>query len=217
MGSDQRSVKPRRYDASGRQAGSAATRQRIVDAARTCFVRDGYRATTIAAIADTAGVNPDTVHRLVGRKPTLLRELIEQAISGTDHAVVAEERVPIATMIAEPDPVNKLRIYAAAVRATHGRMASLLLAMRDAASNDPQARLVWDEISERRAANMRKLAANLHATGRMRHDLSIDDAADIVWTTNSSEVWTLLTDQRGWSPDHYERWLADTWCRLLLE
>jgi len=209
-------VKPRRYDATRRRARSAVTRQQIIEAAGACFARDGYQATTIAAIARAAKVNPDTVHHLVGRKPTVLRELIEQALSGTDHAVTAEQRPPIAAMIAEPDPVEKLRIYAASIRETHERMAPLLIAMRDAATNDPEAGQVWHEITERRAANMRKLAADLHATGRMRLDLSIEDAADIVWATNSSELWMLLTHQRGWTPDHFQHWLADTWCRLLL-
>jgi AcrR family transcriptional regulator len=217
MGERPRPVKPRRYDASGRHARSAETRRRILGAARDHFVRDGYRATTIAAVARTAGVNPDTVYQLVGRKPTLLRELIEQAISGTDHAVVAEERAPIAAMIAEPDAVEKLRIYARAVRETHERLAPLFIAMRDASTSDPEAREVWHEITERRAANMRKLAANLRATGRMRPDLTIDVAGDVVWATNSTELWVLLTVDRGWAPDRYERWLADSWCRLLLE
>nr|MBA2738192.1 TetR/AcrR family transcriptional regulator [Nocardioidaceae bacterium] len=37
-----------------------------------------------------------------------------------------------------------------------------------------------------------------------------------IWATNSSELYVLLTVERGWSADRYERWLADTWCRLLL-
>ena len=120
-------------------------------------------------------------------------------------------------MIAEPDPARKLRIYAATIRRTHERMAPLLMAMRDAATSEPEAHAVWREIGERRAANMRRLAADLHSTGKLRADLSIDDAADVVWATNSSEVWALLTIDRGWSADHFERWLADAWCRLLLD
>lgn len=49
-----------------------------------------------------------------------------------------------------------------------------------------------------------------------RGGVSIDEAADMIWATNSAELYVLLTGERGWSPDHYERWLADTWCRLLL-
>ena len=46
--------------------------------------------------------------------------------------------------------------------------------------------------------------------------LDPDQAADIVWATNAPEMYELLVRQRGWSPQRYERFLADTWRRLLL-
>src|SRR6478735_1897949 len=92
----------RTYDTSGRRARSDATRQRIVDAGHDLILELGYRGTTIAAVAERAGVNVDTIYRLVGRKPVLLRELIEQAISGTDRAVAAEERDYVKAIEAEP-------------------------------------------------------------------------------------------------------------------
>src|SRR5450432_4279179 len=123
-------VKLRPYDSRRRQAQSTHTRQRIIDAARHLILDRGYRATTIAAIADQAGVSVDTVYALVGRKPLVLRELIEQALSGTDHAVVAEDRAHVIAMRAEADPAAKLAIYARAVRKTHQRMAPLFVALR---------------------------------------------------------------------------------------
>jgi AcrR family transcriptional regulator len=209
-------VKPRSYDATARQAQSATTRQRIIDAARALILERGYRATTIAAIADQAGVNADSVYALVGRKPTVLRELIEQALSGTDHEVAAEDRAHIQAVRAETDPAKKLAMYARAVRSTQQRMAPLFLALRDASSTEPEAQQVWQEISDRRAANMRKLARELRERGGLRPGLSVEQAADIVWAMNSSELFVLLTIERGWSVKRYERWLADSWCRLLL-
>jgi hypothetical protein len=41
-------------------------------------------------------------------------------------------------------------------------------------------------------------------------------AAEIVWATNAAEMYQLLVRQRGWSPQRYQRYLADTWRRLLL-
>lgn len=38
----------------------------------------------------------------------------------------------------------------------------------------------------------------------------------MIWATNSAELCVLLTIERGWFPDRYERWLADAWSRLLL-
>jgi AcrR family transcriptional regulator len=211
-----RPVKSRSYDASGRRAASAETRQRIVDAARELMLAEGYRATTIAAVAKRAQVNVDTVYALVGRKPVLMRELVEQAISGSDHAIAAEERAHIQAIQSEPDAATKLAMYARAVRVTHGRLAPLFVALRDASATEPDARELWQAISERRAKNMRKLVRDIERTGALRPGLTIDEAADTIWVTNSPEVFVMLTGERGWSPRRYERWLATTWQTLLL-
>ena len=209
-------VKRRGYDATGRRTRSAETRQRILKVARDLMLADGYRATTISAIAAEAGVNIDTVYELVGRKPVLLRELIEQAISGADHAVAAEQRDYVQAIKAAPDPARKLAIYAGAIRRIQERMAPLVLAVRDAASTEPEAEAVWQEISERRATNMRLLIRDIRDAGGLRAGLSVNEAADVVWALNSSELYLLLTTERGWSPRRFERWLSDAWCRLLL-
>lgn len=216
MGSDPGDVKRREYDNAGRRARSDEHRERILEAARSSFVAHGYRSTTIARIARSAGVHPDTVYELVGRKPVLLRELIERAISGTDRAVVGEQRDYVIEMRAEPDPARKLAIYAGAIRRIHARMAPLLTALRDAASTETEAAEVWREISDRRAANMRKLVGDLADAGGLRADLPVDVAADVIWVTSSAEQYLMLTVERGWDPGRYEGWLADLWVRYLL-
>jgi AcrR family transcriptional regulator len=206
----------RPYDTTTRRAASRATRERILESARELLLERGYRATTVADIAESAEVNVDTVYRLVGRKATVLRELIEQAISGADDPVAPEDRDYVRRMRTEQDQATKLRIYATATREIQARMAPLLVALRDAAATEPDAAEVWREISDRRAANMRRLAADLASERGLRAGLSIDDAADAIWVTNSSEVYLLLTTERRWTPDRYESWLAETWIRLLL-
>ena len=216
MGAVARQVKTRHYDNTARSEKSTETRQAILDAARAQMLERGYRATTIADVARGAGVHVDTVYALVGRKPVLLHELIEQAISGSNAAVPAEQRDYVAAIRAEPDPRRKLTIYARATREIHARLAPLLLALRDASTTEPEARAVWEQISERRARNMRELATELRSAGGIRSGLSITEAADTIWVTNSAEVYVLLTVERGWSPHRYERWLANSWSRLLL-
>jgi AcrR family transcriptional regulator len=205
----------RSYDNHGRRAQSEETRGRILDAARALLVTKGYRATTVSGIARDAGVHVDTIYALAGRKPAILRELIERAISGTDQVLAPEERDYVQQIVAEPDPRRQLATYAAAMRAIQTRMAPLFLALRDAASTEEEARAVWQEISDRRAANMRRLVGALDPDG-LRAGLSIDEAADIVWATASSELFVLMTQERGWTLDRYEAFLVDTWHRLLL-
>ncbi|MBK5288327.1 MAG: TetR/AcrR family transcriptional regulator [Acidimicrobiia bacterium] len=206
----------RSYDAASRSNQSRETRQRIVDSARVHIIEHGYRATTIAAVARDASVSVDTVYALVGRKPVLLRELIEQAISGTDHAVTAEARDYVRAIHAEPAPEKKLAIYARSVCAVQARMAPLFMALRDASATESEADEVWREISARRAANMRRFARELGATGRLRPDVSIPEASDVLWATTSSEFYALFVGDRGWSTRRFERWLTTTWTRLLL-
>jgi len=211
-----RPVKKRSYDTASRQARSAETRQRIVDAARQLIVEQGYRATTIAAVAAAADVSVDTIYTLIGRKPVLVAELVEQAISGTDHAVVALEREQVVAVRAEPDPARKLERYAGAIADVHGRLAPLFVALRDASATESDAREVWKTINERRATNMIAFGDELREAGGLRDDLSVSDAADIIWTTASPEIYLLFTVDCQWSPQRFERWLADTWHRTLL-
>lgn len=209
-------VKRRSYNSVRRREASDETRRRILGAARELFLANGYRATTIADIAARAGVNVDTVYELTGRKPLLMRELIEEAISGTDHPVAAEQRKYVRDIRAEPDPAKKLAIYARAVRRIQERMAPLFIALRDAAVTELEAQQMWHEISQRRAANMRLFVNDIRAAGGLRHGLSVDAAADTIWAMNSSDVYVLLTVDRGWSPRRFERWLAESWQRLIL-
>jgi AcrR family transcriptional regulator len=211
-----RKPKRRTYDSSSRQEGARATRRAILVAARKLFLQQGYAATTMPDIARAAEVALDTVYAAVGKKPALFRLLVETAISGEDEAITAEERDYVQAIRAEPEAGNKLRIYAGALRKIHPRLAPLVTALQGAASLDADLKALWREISERRAANMRLLAEDLALTGCLRADLSIPQAADIIWSLGSPEYYLLLVEQRGWSLSDFERWLGDAWTRLLL-
>jgi AcrR family transcriptional regulator len=209
------SVKGRPYDNSSRSAASRARRAMVLAAARSLFLERGYVRTTMSAVAEVAGVSVDTVYELVGRKPDLFRLLIETAISGRDHAVPADERDYVQRIQAEPSAAGKLRIYADALPAILARLAPLVTVLQAAASAEPTLGDLWRDIAERRATNMHRLAVELDVAGGLA--VPVDEAADIIWTTNSPEVYTLLVVQRGWAPETYSRWLADSWERLLLD
>jgi AcrR family transcriptional regulator len=204
----------RRYDATGRRQAAALTRAAILDAARELFADRGYAATAMTAIAERAGVALDTVYAAVGRKPQLARLLIETAISGTDHATPAEQRDYVRAIQDAPDAETKIAIYASAITAIAPRMALVLGIIQQAAPDEPELAALWTEIAERRAANMRLFVADLAAVAPLR--LEPEQAADIVWATNAAELYQLLVGQRGWAPERYEHFLADTWRRLLL-
>lgn len=208
--------KKRRYDATRRREAADRTRRSILEAARGLFLEQGYPATTMAAIAEEAGVVPDTIYATVGTKPALFRLLIETAISGSAEPVAALDRDYVREIRAESDPLRKLTLYARAVRSIQERLAPLFRVLQSAASMDADLALLWREISQRRAANMRLFAAELQKTGGLRPGLNVQEVADVIWSMNSPEYYLLLVEERGWSPYRFERWLATAWVRLLL-
>jgi AcrR family transcriptional regulator len=201
----------RRYDRSKRREAAARTREAILNAALGLFGDRGYAATPMTAIAERAGVALDTVYASVGRKPELARLLIETAISGSNQAVPAEQRGYVQAIRAAPDAETKIAIYASAMRMIASRLAPVLGIVQQA---EPELAALWREIAERRAANMHLFVTDLAAVATLRVDPG--EAADIVWATNAPELYQLLVHQRGWTPERYEHFLADTWRRLLL-
>jgi hypothetical protein len=99
----------------------------------------------------------DTVYASVGRKPQLVRFLIETAISGTGEAVPADQRDYVRAIQSAPDAETKIALYATAMRMIAGRLAPVLGILQQAAPAEPELAALWHEIAERRAANMRRL------------------------------------------------------------
>ncbi len=63
---------------------------------------------------------------------------------------------------------------------------------------------------------MGRFAGLLAERGALRAGLSVDEAADLLWTLASHQVHELLVVQRGWSAERYQTWLADALARELL-
>ena len=206
----------RRYSSVVRAEQAAATRRAVLDAARALFVDKGYAATSVGEIAARAGVAVDTVYAAAGRKPALLRELVETALSGADTAVPGEQREYVQRIREAGSAAAKIAVYAAAVADIGARLAPVHRALAGAAVGDPACAALRAEISGRRAANMRTFAADLRATGEVRADLSDDDVADVVWSMNSAEYHALLVGERGWTTERFRNFLADAWVRVLL-
>ncbi|HEY2225877.1 helix-turn-helix domain-containing protein [Actinomycetospora sp.] len=205
----------RRYHSPRRAEQAAATRGAVLDAARDLFVAQGYAATTVADVARRARVAVDTVYATVGRKPALMRAVLETAISGTDQAVPPEQRDYVARVRAASGLTDKIAAYVGGLIRIQVRLAPVFLALRDAASADPDSAALWTEITDRRARNMRDFAADLRSTGELRDDLTDDEVADVVWSMNGPEYWVLLVGDRGWTPERFGAFLVDTWTRVL--
>ena len=57
---------------------------------------------------------------------------------------------------------------------------------------------------------------SLREAGRLRPALDYGTARDIFWTFTGRDVYRMLVRERGWSPQKYQDWLADTLVHSLL-
>ena len=207
-------VKRRPYRSPARRAGAQATRDAVLQAARTLFTTAGYAATTVTAIAQAAGVSVDTVYASVGRKPQLLLAVHDMELAGGDEPVPAAGRDYVREVRAAVGARAKIETYAAALGRRLPAVVPLQEALEVAGRTDPGCRRVHEELSARRRANMRVLAAELRATGELRDDLPDQTVADLLWTMNSPAVFRSLTRDRA--PELYAEVVADVWVRTFL-
>ena len=98
-------VKPRRrYDSSRRQEQAQHNRSTVLQAARQLFLEHGFAATTMPAIASTAGVSVQTVYKAFGNKPRLAKAVFDVAIAGDDEPVPILQRASLGRVRDEHDP-----------------------------------------------------------------------------------------------------------------
>jgi AcrR family transcriptional regulator len=211
------SVKPRRaYNSTRRRDQANATRQSVVDAARGAFVANGYAATTLAAIAATAAVSVETIYKLFGNKPGLVKAVFDHDVVGDAEPVPMMQREFVQRNMSEPDPRRKLEMYGAHLAEVNPRVGPLLLVIRDAAASDPGAADTWRQLQAERLTGMTAFAQQLDGGHHLRDDVSADEARDVLWTHNSAEVWDLLVNQRGWTPERYGQWIGTQLVAALL-
>jgi AcrR family transcriptional regulator len=197
-----------RSDGKRGQARTRLARAAVVEAARSLFLERGYGATTIEAISDISDVPPATVYRLFSSKRGILKALIDVSIVGDDQAVPLPDRPHVQSVLADPDPRNQLAGFVGIAAQVNSRTSSIYRILVSAASSDPDAASVLDELTRDRERGQGLLARALAGAGALRPPLQADDAADLIHALMSPEVYRLLVSDRGWPPTRYEAWLT---------
>jgi AcrR family transcriptional regulator len=206
----------REYHSPRRQQQAAATRRSILDAANELFERQGYPATTMAEIAARAGVALKTVYVAFSTKSQLLRALWDLLLKGDQEQSPVADRPWYRQVLEEPDPRQQLLTLAASSCVVKRRIGGILRVVRTAAPVDADSGDLWRLIQSDFHANQRAVVESLAGKGALRAELDVARATDILWTLNHPDTWLLLVGDRGWSPQEFERWLAETACQQLL-
>ena len=204
----------RRYDASGRQAQARRNREAILDAAQRQLLEGGYAATTVAAVAREAGVSVETVYKGFGGKPGLVRALYDRGLVGPGP-VPAYLRAD-AVREQETDPVAIMRNWSVITSEVTSTVVPILLLMRSAAAVDADMAALVSATDQARLERMRVHARFLAEHGHLREGVTVEEAADVLWTCSSVGLYELLVLKRGWSLPRYAAFLADVMIAALL-
>lgn len=194
----------RRYVSELRSQAADATKDRVLSAAKTLFVRHGIDRVTIAQIAGKADVAVPTVYALYKSKEGILREVMSAAIFG-QRFQAAKAKLEGVT-----DPVKLIALTAHVARAIYEGESLDLGLMRGASAFSPALRKLEQEFERIRLEMQEERVRLLFAQAKETKGLGIDEARRILWMYTSRDVYRLLVHESGWTPDRYQRWLSDT-------
>jgi AcrR family transcriptional regulator len=204
----------RRYNSAGRQERARQTRDQITGIAEDLFRSGGYAGTTVAAIAAAAHVSVETIYKGFGGKPGLVRAIVDKGLAGAGP-VPAEQRSD-QIRDTQPDPRKILTAWGAFVAEIAPRTAPILLLARDAAATDLELAATLGQISTARLERMRLNAQALSAASHLRSDITVAQAADILWTYSSPDLYELLVLRRSWPAERYGHFVAEAMIAALL-
>jgi AcrR family transcriptional regulator len=198
----------RSYDASGRREQARARRLGVVLAARDLFERDGFRQTTIAAIAAHAGVSAESVYKGFGSKAALAKAVFDFTIAGDDEPVPVAERAAAQAVRDEPDVRLKIAMFADGLAQRQARSARVQILIRDGRHVDDALTAVWSKLNDESLVGMTMLGRHLLDSGQLRDGVDLDEVRDVLWTYLAIDTYERLVLTQGWPLERYAHWLG---------
>jgi AcrR family transcriptional regulator len=198
----------RSYDASGRREQARARRLALVLAARDLFERDGFRPTTIAAIAAHAGVSAESVYKGFGSKAALAKAVFDVVIAGDDEPVPVAERAALQAMRDEPDVRRKIVMFVVGLVQRQARSAKVQILIRDGRHVDDALAPIWAKLNDEGLVGMTMLGRHLLESGQLRDGIDLDEVRDVLWNYLAIDTYERLVLSQGWSLERYTQWLA---------
>jgi AcrR family transcriptional regulator len=197
-----------------RAARRAETEARLIEAASDLFVESGYAGTTLAEVANRAGVAERTVYVRFATKAALLHRCLDVAIAGDAEPIAIADRDWMDEAMTAPTRAIRIRLMARITAGLMARAGPLLRVAQQAEATEPA---IAAAAQAGRTDTQRTLGAFWE---RMADDGLLPANCDVPWLAKTATVlahadtYLLLTKLSTWEPAEYESWLATTWDRL---
>lgn len=184
----------------------------IIDAAMTLFLGNGYVATTMEDIAESAGVARRTIYNQFGSKAALLIAAINDRVVGAGERSQVSDQQAIRGM---EDPHQMIEAFVRAHAGVAGRSLPLLKVTFEAAGVDGEVAKEYERNEEFRYKAQQVLIDALDDKGFLRTDVSLSYMKRGFWLLAGPQM-LITAIQAGWDIETYARWVKDTVTGLLI-
>jgi AcrR family transcriptional regulator len=202
-------VAARKYEQRLRAERSEATRRRILDALEQRLRDAPTQPISIEEVAHRAGVARTTIYLVFGSRAGLFDALATELWNRAGLPGLTEA-------VAHPDAREHLRGGLRAGIQIYAALRDVAVALFSMSALDPES--VGGAIArleERRWGGMQHLARRLGEQDLLRPDVTVEEAADVLWMLASFASFDALYTGRGMSADEVARVLVTTAERTL--
>ena len=197
-----------------REQRRADTEARLVAAATELFIRDGYVATTLTAVAERANLAARTVYVHFATKHDLLHRCIGVAIGGDVAPTPLAQRDWMQAAATAPTRQERIRLMAAITAGLMARAGPLLRVAQQAEATEPSIAAAAQAGRDDTKRIVGEFWRSMAADGLLPSKCDIDWLADTATLLAHADTYLLLTKTTTWDIATYESWLATTWTRL---
>lgn len=186
------------------------TEERIVAAAARLFPERGYAGTTLAGVADAAGVAARTVYVRFGTKAALLLRVMDVAVVGDHDATALAGRDWAVRTRTAPTLEERVAAWADGGAALMARLAPLMPVALDAAATEPAVAVAAQAAREDTRRSVRVFWEALAADGLLHPDADVEWLSLTTGLLAAADTSVLLARTHGFTAGGYRDWLHRT-------
>jgi AcrR family transcriptional regulator len=184
----------------------------MLTAAYDLFCESGFRATTMEAIAERAGVAVQTLYFTFHTKDELLQSVHDWTVLGDDPTPPPLQAWYLAA-VAEPNARRSLGMIIEGVVSIEARVAPMLPVFH-AVSADPAGE-VYSRSQQLRREGFENIIAMLTKKAPLRRGMTRRRASDLLFVLAGPESYRSFVLESGWTTKQWVSWVSATVARDL--
>jgi len=199
-----KSIPKRSYRQTARAESAADTRRRIIEVTRELLTRAPLESVSLPAIATEADVARSTVYSIFGSREGLMVAVAEDLLERGGFVRIGEA-------LRGPDVVRAFEISIDVAMELYSQEHAVGMALLSLAAVDRDAASAAARLNRGRQQGMQRIAQRMREQGVLRDDMTVDQAADVLWIITSIETFDQLSRGRNLTPTQVgERLMAMT-------